>query len=174
MNNSENILKDKFQFQNGAIIREAAANKRSSIFKFQFQNGAIIRDQPSAQSYICPIVSIPKWCDYKCTVIIPVSPPSMFQFQNGAIIRLRAPVRMSYSPGFQFQNGAIISGTFDIVVKFADPFQFQNGAIISDQPSAQSYICPIVSIPKWCDYKSVMDSCHTEDESSFNSKMVRL
>ena len=100
------------------------------------------------------LVSIPKWCDYKSLKSVEIKVDVLFQFQNGAIIRVSDSPTINMTLTFQFQNGAFIRNIYSTISGDPYTFQFQNGAIISVAAILVIWENRIVSITKWCDYKT--------------------
>ena len=97
----------------------------------------------------------------------------MFQFQSGAIQRWTSVPPASFSSMFQFQSGAIQSDLRAKMNLSKIWFQFQSGAIQSPIAAGIVWNVP-VSIPKWCDSKTIPLFFIARVNCRFNSKVVRF
>ena len=143
-------------------------------------------------------ISIPVWCDWRISSqSFESSVKIEFQFQYGAIEGLKQVRELEAEMEFQFQYGAIEgslkrsdlrtrqtdfnSSMVRLKVSWGSRcrtgitwFQFQYGAIegLMWLPSVPDIY--LISIPVWCDWRSILTMQPANQLSNFNSSMVRL
>ncbi len=119
-------------------------------------------------------VSIPIWCDWKLRVrTLTCRLQYLFQFQSGAIERIFGGRRRFSEVGFQFQSGAIESLLLPMTLRRTQRFNSNLVRLKGSNCSIENPCIAAVSIPIWCDWKSLLRPIST-CRPRFNSNLVRL